>query len=114
MTEFTVNNPYKRFVLSQDEPSLGYCRNSESITFNKGDLVIVEAGSALTSGSIVMIDSRGTRKLCRYEVIHGNKYLWPPPLGTDPLSYESLIVGKVVEHISLSKWLDLTSGTSQN
>jgi hypothetical protein len=61
MNDCCADYPHRRYTLTQDEPNLGSMRDSEAVTFSKGDQVVVELGSVPSTGKIVMIDSKGIR-----------------------------------------------------
>ena len=96
----------KTFTLSVDEPHLSSIRNGEPVNYQAGDQIIISVTKNPTPGSLVLVIKGKENRLCRYEMIHGNRYLFPP-LEIHPHLYKDVILGQLVEHVRISKWLTL-------
>lgn len=104
----TVNQEenIKSYSLTVDEPHLSSTRNGVEISYKAGDQIIVNTSRPLISGCLVLVTIEGEHRLCRYEKIYGNEFLFPPISG-DPSCYREIIVGPVVDHVRISKWLTI-------
>ena len=101
-----IEQNLKTFTLSVDEPHLNCIRNGAEITFKAGDLIIVAQTSSPRPGSLVIVQVDDIIRLCRYENIQGNSYLFPP-LDIDPSSYRDVIQGQLVDQVRISNWLSI-------
>ena len=104
MEAHKINQHLKTYSLTFDEPLLSSIRNGLDISYKAGDQIIVDLTQDPTPGSLVLVQIESNFRLCRYECIHGNQYLFPP-LEIDPSQYPEAIVGEVVEHVRIKKWL---------
>jgi hypothetical protein len=77
----------RTITLTEDEHLLGY---------KQDDQFIVEVGTPIPSGSLVVIKDEDKHYLCRYECFDGKRFLWPPR-GFSTQDYYRIILGRAVE-----------------
>jgi SOS-response transcriptional repressor LexA len=94
----------KTYTLTQDEPIMGSVRSGIQINFQAGDQLFVHETQSPTPGSLIVVKIQNLIRLCRFEKIHGNDYIFPP-LGVDPSEYPEYILGQVIDRVRLSNWL---------
>lgn len=101
-----LNQNLKTYTLTFDEPHLSSRRLGLEVSFRAGDQIIVVPTKTPRPGSLVIVRVPSGVRLCRFEKIYGNDYLFPP-VGVDPSCYGEIILGQVVDHVRISKWLTL-------
>ena len=94
----------KTYTLTQDEPIMGFVRNEIQINFQEGDQIVVRTTKTPGPGSLIVVKLGETVRLCRYEKIHGNDYIFPP-IEADPSVYPQIIIGQLVDHVRLKNWI---------
>lgn len=94
----------KTYSLSYDEPHFSCFRSGVEVNFRQGDQIIIQETRNPKPGSLILVALPEQVRLCRYEVISGNEYIFPP-LDVDPSLYKDIILGQVIESVRLSDWL---------
>lgn len=94
------NINHKTFTLSQDEPILGSIRNERQVSFQAGDQLLVEVTNTPMPGTLIAVKVNNQIRLCRFEKIHGNDYIFPP-IDVDPSKYSQVIIGQLIDHVRL-------------
>ena len=106
MEAYKIDQNIKSYSLTVDEPHLSSYRRGEDITYQAGDQVIVSITKTPAPGSLVLVNKGHENRLCRYENINGHPYLFPP-LEIDPSDYKEAVVGQVIDHVRIKKWLSI-------
>ena len=106
MEAYQIEQNIKSFTLTVDEPHLSSTRQGVEVNYKSGDQVIVSLTKAPTPGSLVLVEMDNLVRLCRYEKIYNNEYLFPP-LSIDPSRYQDVIKGQVIDHVRIKKWLSI-------
>lgn len=104
MGALQVDISLKTYSLTFDEPHFSCYRNGIDVSFNQGDQIIIQQTSSPKPGSLILVELLDQVRLCRYEVIHGNEYIFPP-LDVDPSKYQEIILGQVIDSVRLKNWL---------
>ena len=103
MEAYQQDTYLRTFSLSVDEPNLSYTRQGLEHTFRAGDQMIVELTDSPRPGGLVLVDFENQVRLCRFESIHGNDFLFPP-VNVPPSLYKKVIIGQVIEHVRIQQW----------
>jgi SOS-response transcriptional repressor LexA len=105
MEAIQLDSNFKTYFLSCDEPHMSSMSAGYPITYNQGDQIVVDNSKDVKPGLILVSTSLGIR-LCRYEIKSGEGVLSPP---LNVLNQSCIILGQVVDHIRLSKWISFDS-----
>ncbi len=105
MEALQLESNLKTYFLSCDEPHMSSMSGGHPITYNQGDQMVIINSPIVKPGLILVSTSLGVR-LCRYELKNGEGTLNPP---LNVLNQSCIILGQVVDHIRLSRWISFDS-----